>query len=297
MISSRGKPDWLKIRPPTEKFSDIKEIVRNHGLHTVCEESHCPNMSECWSGGTATFMLMGDTCTRGCRFCEVKAGAKPLPLDPFEPESLALAVSKMDLDYVVLTSVDRDDLEDQGSKHFAECIRAIKRLRPGMLVEVLIPDFQGRSDLLKNVVDARPDVIAHNMETVQRLQSQVRDRRANYEQSLTVLRNVKRMNPEIFTKSSIIVGFGETDREMIHTMKDLLRNEVDFLTVGQYLRPSDWHLPVAEYVDPEKFRFYQMIGEDLGFKYVASGPFVRSSYRAGELFVKSLIHDRDGRIS
>lgn len=296
MISSRGKPDWLRIRPPTEKFADIREIIKNHGLHTVCEESHCPNMSECWSGGTATFMLMGDTCTRGCRFCEVKAGAKPLPLDPFEPESLALAVSKMGLDYVVLTSVDRDDLEDQGSKHFAECIRAIKRLSPEMLVEVLIPDFQGRSDLLKNVVDARPDVIAHNVETVNRLQSEVRDRRANYEQSLSVLRNVKRMNPEIFTKSSIIVGFGETDKEMIHTMKDLLRNEVDFLTIGQYLRPSDWHLPVAEYVDPEKFKFYQMIGEDLGFRYVASGPFVRSSYRAGELFVKSLLQSRAQKI-
>jgi lipoic acid synthetase len=291
MVSNRGKPDWLKIRPPTEKFDEIKRIIKNHGLHTVCEESHCPNMSECWSGGTATFMVMGDTCTRGCRFCEVKAG-KPLPLDPFEPDVLAMAVSKMGLDYVVVTSVDRDDLPDQGSEHFAKCIRAIKKLDPGILVEVLIPDFQGRSDLLKNIVDARPDVIAHNIETVQRLQSTVRDRRAGYKQSLSVLRNVKRMNPNIFTKSSIIVGFGETDLEMIHAMKDLRENEVDFLTVGQYLRPSDWHLPISEYVTPEKFGFFKMMGEDIGFRYVAAGPFVRSSYRAGELFVKSLVRDR-----
>jgi lipoic acid synthetase len=291
MISSRGKPDWIKIRPPTEKFDDIREIVKLHGLHTVCEESHCPNISECWSGGTATFMVMGDTCTRGCRFCEVKSSATPLPLDPFEPENLAIAVSKMGLDYIVVTSVDRDDLPDQGSNHFAECIRAIKRKNPNILVEVLIPDFQGKIDLLKNVVEARPEVIAHNVETVPRLQSKVRDRRAGYFQSLSVLRNVKKLNPEIFTKSSLMVGLGETDREVIHVMKDLIANGVDFLTIGQYLRPSNWHLEVVEYVEPEKFDFYKMIGEDLGFKYVAAGALVRSSYRAGEFFIKNVVRN------
>lgn len=290
MISSQGKPEWLKIRPPTtEKFSAIKETLRRHSLHTVCEESHCPNIPECWSGGTATFMVMGDTCTRGCRFCEVKSSGSPLPLDPFEPENLAHAVAEMGLDYVVVTSVDRDDLPDQGSGHFAECIRAIKSHDSQILVEVLVPDFRGDLECLRKVVEARPEVIAHNVETVPRLQSVVRDRRANYRQSLSVLRDVKRINSEIFTKSSLIVGFGETDREVIHLMKDLRVIDVDFLTIGQYLRPSDWHLPVAEYVPPEKFEFFRMIGEDLGFKYVAAGPFVRSSYRAGELFVKSLM--------
>lgn len=290
MISSQGKPEWLKIRPPTtEKFSGIRETLRRHNLHTVCEESHCPNIPECWSGGTATFMVMGDTCTRGCRFCEVKSSGSPLPLDPFEPENLAHAVAEMGLDYVVVTSVDRDDLPDQGSGHFAECIRAIKRHDSNILVEVLIPDFRGDFECLGKVADAKPEVIAHNVETVPRLQSVVRDRRANYKQSLSVLRNVKRINSEIFTKSSLIVGFGETDREVIHVMKDLRVIDVDFLTIGQYLRPSDWHLPVAEYVPPEKFEFFKMIGEDLGFKYIAAGPFVRSSYRAGELFVKSFL--------
>jgi len=291
MISTRGKPEWLKIQPPTtEKFSEIKDIMRSHNLHTVCEESHCPNIPECWSGGTATFMVMGDTCTRGCRFCEVKSSGSPIPLDPFEPENLAHAVTEMGLDYVVVTSVDRDDLPDQGSNHFAECIRAIKKHDSETLVEVLIPDFRGDAGCLKTVIETKPEVIAHNVETVQRLQSAVRDRRANYKQSLSVLNNVKRMDSGIFTKSSIIVGFGETDKEIIHTMKDLRAIDVDFLTVGQYLRPSDWHLPVSEFVPPEKFDFYRMIGEDLGFRYVAAGPFVRSSYRAGELFVKSLLH-------
>lgn len=290
MIASRGKPEWLKIKPPTTgKFSGIKEIMRRHGLHTVCEESHCPNIPECWSGGTATFMVLGDACTRGCRFCQVESSGKPLPPDPFEPENLAHAVAEMGLDYVVVTSVDRDDLPDQGSEHFAECIRAIKRHDPKILVEVLIPDFQGRKDLLKKIVDAKPEVIAHNVETVRRLSPKVRDRRAAYDQSLTVLENVKKMNPKVFTKSSIIVGFGETEEEIVQTMKDLREKDVDFLAVGQYLRPSGWHLEVSEYVRPEQFERYREVGEGLGFRYVASGPFVRSSYRAGELFVKSLL--------
>ena len=290
MISNRGKPKWLKIRPPTsEKFVDIKNIMRKRNLHTVCEESHCPNIPECWSGGTATFMILGDTCTRGCKFCQTKSSAIPLPLDPFEPENLANAIIEMKLDYVVITSVDRDDLEDQGSKHFAKCINEIKRLNSKILVEVLIPDFQGDEKLLKNIIDTRPEVIAHNMETVKRLQSIVRDRRANYEQSLKVLENVKKMNPNIYTKSSIIVGFGEKEEEIIQTMKDLRKIDVDFLTIGQYLQPSKKHLKINEYIKPEIFNKYKKIGEELGFKYIMAGPFVRSSYRAGELFIKNII--------
>ncbi len=292
MIASRGKPQWLKIQPPTtEKFVKIKETLKKYKLHTVCEESHCPNIPECWSGGTATFMILGDVCTRGCRFCQVNAAAKGKPIDPYEPIKLALAVKEWNLDYIVITSVDRDDLEDQGSEHFAKCITEVKRRIPGLLVEVLIPDFRGDAECLKKVVDAKPEVIAHNVETVRRLQSKIRDRRAGYEQSLSVLSNVKKLNPKIFTKSSIIVGFGETDEEIIQAMKDLRAIGVDILTIGQYLRPSDWHLPVAEYVPPEKFEFYKAMGEDLGFLYVASGPFVRSSYRAGELFVKNVIRN------
>ncbi len=290
MIASRGKPQWLKIRPPTtEKFVKIKETLQKYNLHTVCEESHCPNMSECWSGGTATFMILGDVCTRGCRFCQVNSSAKGKPVDPYEPIKLAYAIKEWNLDCIVITSVDRDDLEDQGSEHFAKCINEVKKRIPGIIIEVLIPDFRGDVDCLKRVVDAKPEVIAHNVETVRRLQSKIRDRRAGYEQSLSVLENVKKLNPKIFTKSSIIVGFGETDEEIMQTMKDLRTVGVDMLTIGQYLRPSDWHLPVAEYVSPEKFEFYKAMAEDMGFLYVASGPFVRSSYRAGELFIKNVI--------
>jgi len=293
VISNRGKPQWLKIKPPdSNKFADLKKILRDRGLNTVCEESHCPNIPECWSGGTATFMVLGKTCTRGCKFCQVETSAIGDVLNPFEPEHLAATVVELGLKYVVITSVDRDDLPDQGSNHFAECIRAVKRKDPNILVEVLIPDFQGKVDLIKNVVDARPDVIDHNVETVRRLQKDVRDRRANYDQSLSVLKTVKELNPKIYTKSSIIVGFGEKDSEVLETMKDLRNIGVDFLTIGQYLRPSDWHLKVVEYVTPEKFEFFKMMGEDEGFIYVASGPFVRSSYRAGEFFIKKIIRNQ-----
>lgn len=294
MISNRGKPQWLKIKPPsTGQFIKIKETLKKYNLHTVCEESHCPNIPECWSGGTATFMILGDVCTRGCRFCQVNASAKGKPIDPYEPIKLAYAIKEWNLDYIVITSVDRDDLEDQGSDHFAKCIDEVKKRIPGLIVEVLIPDFRGDEGCLKKVVDAKPEVIAHNVETVRRLQSEIRDRRAGYEQSLSVLANVKKLNPKIFTKSSIIVGFGETDEEILQTMKDLRAVGVDILTIGQYLRPSDWHLPVAAYVPPEKFEFYKAMAEDMGFLYVASGPFVRSSYRAGELFVKNVIKNNE----
>lgn len=291
MISNRGKPQWLKILPPqTENFLRIKEILKSNGLHTVCEESHCPNIPECWGGGTATFMVLGKYCTRGCRFCNVESG-KPLPPDPFEPKMLAKAVKELKLDYVVITSVDRDDLDDQGSKHFAECIREIKKLDSKILVEVLIPDFRGDLDCLERIIKERPEVIAHNVETVERLQKKVRDWRAGYEQSLSVLENVKKLNSKIFTKTSIILGFGETDREILQTLKDLREKKVDIVTFGQYLRPSDWHLEVREYVSPEKFEYFKMMAESFGFLYVASGPFVRSSYRAGELFIKNVIQN------
>ncbi|MBI1972223.1 MAG: lipoyl synthase [Candidatus Aenigmarchaeota archaeon] len=288
-LVSDKKPEWLKTKLQTAgSFARVRETVNNLGLHTVCESAHCPNISECWSGGTATFMVMGDTCTRGCRFCEVSHG-RPVGLDIFEPVKLAKAVKEFNLDYVVITSVDRDDLPDQGSLHFAACIRAVKRMNPGILVEVLIPDFRGREDLIKNVVDAEPDVIAHNIETVRRLQRLVRDVRANYDQSVSVLKAVKKLNPNVRTKSSIMLGLGETEQEVCESMDDLRSIGVDFFTIGQYLRPTKRQMAVESYVHPEVFQRLKSAGEQKGFLYVASGPFVRSSYRAGELFIKSLL--------
>ena len=288
-----SKPEWLKIRPPTETFSELKELIDHFGLHTVCQEAHCPNMSECWSTGTATFMVLGDTCTRGCRFCAVKTGNPKGAVSKSEPLMLAKCVREMNrlgkIDYIVVTSVDRDDLPDQGSGHFASCIREVKNAVPGIMVEVLTPDFRGSRECVKAVVDARPDVFDHNIETVRRLQKKVRDPRAGYEQSLSVLAAVKELNPEIFTKSSLMLGLGETEDEIVGAMKDLRSVGVDILTLGQYLRPSAIHLPVAEYVAPERFNNLKLVGERLGFKYVAAGPFVRSSYRAGELFVKNVL--------
>ena len=283
------KPEWLKIKPPaSERFLDIRKTLFSHKLHTVCQEAHCPNIPECWSGGTATFMILGDTCTRGCRFCAVKHRINGESTDPDEPKKLAEAVKEWGLDYVVVTSVDRDDLPDQGSGHFAACIRKIKELNPDILVEVLTPDFKGNLDCIKNLVDAFPNVFGHNIETVERLQKSVRDPRAHYRQSLNVLKVAKELNPNIFTKSSLMLGLGESEEEIIQSMKDLRSIDVDFLTLGQYLRPSDFHLEVKEYIHPEKFQKLKETGESLGFKYVAAGPFVRSSYMAGEFFVKSL---------
>jgi len=283
------KPEWLTIRPPknSDKVNFIKENLGKFNLHTVCGESHCPNIAECWSSGTATFMVMGDTCTRGCRFCNVKTRYIGTTLDKDEPKKLADAVKNLELDYIVITSVDRDDLEDYGSGHFAECIKELKKNK--IMVEVLIPDFKGNYDCIKKIVDSKPDVIAHNVETVRSLQRKVRDPRANYEQSLKVLKTVKDLDKNIFTKSSIMLGLGEEDDEVIETMNDLRKISVDFLTLGQYLRPSKRHLAVVEYVHPDKFKFFEIKGKELGFKYVASGPFVRSSYKAGELFVKSVL--------
>ena len=291
VIQELPKPEWLKIRPPkTEQFAHLKAILRKHQLVTVCEEAHCPNMSECWDQeGTATFMVLGDTCTRGCRFCEVKSAAKGKPVDPNEPKNLAKAIAEMQLDYVVITSVDRDELPDQGASHFAACIREIKQAHPSCHVEVLIPDFRGSKECIKQIINAKPDVIAHNIETIERLQSSVRDRRANYAQSMGVLCTVKELDPTIFTKSAIMVGLGEQEDEVTKAMRDLRANDVDIFTIGQYLRPSNWHLPIVEYVHPDTFKRYETKGKELGFLYVAAGPFVRSSYRAGELFMKSML--------
>jgi len=259
------------------------------GLHTVCEEAHCPNIGECWGGGTATFMLLGDTCTRGCRFCAVKSGNPNKLVDELEPEKIAIALKQMSLSYVVLTSVDRDDLPDGGADHFARTIAETRRRNPDLLIEVLTPDFLGDVDSLKKIVSARPDVFAHNIETVERLQSRARDRRANYSQSLHVLKTVKDLDSSIYTKSSIMLGLGEEDSEVVKSMEDLRSNSVDILAIGQYLRPSSWHLPVDTYVPPSKFEELKEKGESLGFRFVASGPLVRTSYRAGEYFMENLI--------
>ena len=295
MASRRRKPDWLKMRPPSgQRFTEIKSTLRDRNLHTVCEEANCPNLGECWSGrdgpGTATFMLMGDRCSRGCNFCDVQTGGME-PLDPDEPANVAEAVAEIGLDYVVLTSVDRDDLADGGSAHFAETIRAIKRRDPSILVEVLIPDFQGEPEQVRRIIEAEPDVIAHNVETVERLQWPVRDRRATYEQSLSVLKQVKRES-DIYTKTSLMLGLGEYAHEIYQTLSDLKEIDVDIVTLGQYLQPSASHLDVFEYVHPDAFDTWERIAEDeLGFLYCASGPMVRSSYKAGELFVDALVRD------
>jgi len=292
MLAER-KPEWLRIRPPSgENYSHLKGLFRSLDLHTVCEEAHCPNVWECWGGGTATIMLLGDTCTRGCRFCAVTSGNPHGVLDLDEPRKVAMALAEMDLTYVVLTSVDRDDLTDGGAAHFAKTVREIKARRPDLLVEALIPDFQGDLEAVRAVVDAGVDVLDHNVETVERLQASVRDRRASYAQSLHVLRRAKGMRDGLLTKSSIMLGLGETREEVLRAMQDLRAAAVDILTLGQYLRPSSWHLAVQEYIPPEVFDDYREVGETLGFSYVAAGPLVRSSYRAGEFFMEKVIRDR-----
>ncbi len=284
------KPDWVRVKlPGGENYGKIMAIRRTHNLHTVCEEAHCPNIAECWGGGTATFMLMGDICTRGCRFCMVKSGNPHGQLDPLEPLKIAKAVADIGLKYVVITSVDRDDLPDGGAGHFASTIKAIKHYDPNVITEVLIPDFQGNLDDVKKVVDSGAEVVAHNIETTEKLTPKVRDPRATYRQSLRVLKGIKDMNPNIHSKSSIMLGLGETEEDLIKTMRDLREVQVDFLTLGQYLRPSKGHIPVSEYVRPERFEYYKRQAEKLGFLYVAAGSLVRSSYRAGEFFVEALI--------
>lgn len=288
------KPEWLKIRPPAgERYFELKNISKSLGLATVCEEAKCPNISECWAGGTATFMVMGEVCTRGCRFCAVKTGNPNGWLDHEEPQKLANVISKANWEYVVLTSVDRDDLPDGGAAHFAACVSAIKAASPEIIVEVLIPDFQGQEDPLKALLASQPDVVAQNIETVERLTHPVRDRRAGYQQTMTLLQRVKTWQPEIFTKSSIMLGLGETDEEVRACMADLRAHGVDILTLGQYLQPTHKHLPVERFITPEQFKEWQQAAEEeFGFLYCASGPLVRSSYRAGEFFMKGTVEAR-----
>ncbi len=288
------KPEWLKIRPPGgEKYLEIKGLLRKLKLHTVCEEAACPNVAECWGGGTATLMLMGDTCTRGCKFCHVKTGNPKGALDPHEPENVAIALASLTLTYVVLTSVDRDDLLDGGADHFAKTVEAIKRLSPKMLVEVLVPDFQGDKAAIARIVESGADVIAHNVETIERLTQKVRDGRCGYQQSLDVLKEVKRLKPSVATKTSVMLGLGETRQEVEKTMDDLREAGVNILTLGQYLRPSTWHLPVHEFVTPAVFRELETVGIQKGFWFVPSGPLVRSSYRAGEKFLESKLRNTE----
>jgi lipoyl synthase len=284
------KPPWLKIRPPGgEKYHRIREMLGDLKLATVCQEARCPNMSECWGGGTATFMLMGEVCTRGCRFCAVKTGNPKGKIDNEEPEKVGGAIAKMGLEYVVLTSVDRDDLPDQGAGHFARTIEIIKAGDPKLIVEVLTPDFRGQRELVELLVKAKPDVFAHNIETVERLSKRVRDPRATYRQSLNVLQMVKEIDPTRYTKSSIMMGLGEEREEVIQALQDLRAVGCDVVTFGQYLRPTPRHLKVESYLTPDEFAEWQKIAESMGFLYVASGPLVRSSYRAGEFFMKGVV--------
>lgn len=278
------KPPWLRVRVGGgEKYRRVQKTVHEHRLATVCEESHCPNIGECWNHGTATIMLMGSVCTRACKFCAVDTGNPRGRLDPQEPANAARSVQLMDLRYVVLTSVDRDDLPDGGAAHYAACIRAIKAANPATAVEALTPDFSGDRQAVETVVTSGLEVFAQNIETVERLTHTVRDVRAGYAQTLNVLAAAKEIAPAVLTKSSLMVGVGETDEEILATMRDLRAHNVDILTLGQYLRPTAHHLPLDRWVTPETFDNYRTQGLELGFTEVASGPLVRSSYRADRI--------------
>ncbi|KAK4189753.1 putative mitochondrial lipoic acid synthetase precursor [Podospora australis] len=296
-------PEWLKTPIPSPganpNFGKIKADLRGLNLHTVCEEARCPNIGECWGGddtsaATATIMLMGDTCTRGCRFCSVKTNRNPPPLDPHEPENTAEALARWGLGYVVLTSVDRDDLADGGARHFAETIRRIKQKKPTLLVEALTGDFRGDLDMVKMVAESGLDVYAHNVETVEGLTPYVRDRRATFRQSLDVLRHVKEVKGKdnIITKTSIMLGLGEQEQEIWDALQELRRVDVDVVTFGQYMRPTKRHLKVERYVTPDEFELWRKRAIDMGFLYCASGPLVRSSYKAGEAFIENVLKKR-----
>ena len=273
------RPDWLKVRlPGGESYNKLKTLVREHNLHTVCQDARCPNMGECWGTGTATFMILGEVCTRSCRFCAVKTGL-PREYDRDEPGRIAAAIQKMGLRYAVITSVDRDDLPDGGASIFAETIRQTRSLCPGIRIEVLIPDFQGNMDSLRTVVDATPDVLGHNMETVPRLYRSVRPG-SQYRRSLDLLKNAKCVRSGLTTKSSLMLGLGESRDEILDVLNDLRKAEVDIVTLGQYLQPTHENLPVEKFYTPEEFVEYRALAYSLGFRSVASGPLVRSSYHA-----------------
>jgi lipoic acid synthetase len=292
-------PEWLKrdvVRGDQSQLR-LKKQLRGLKLATVCEEARCPNIGECWGGGadtpaTATIMLMGDTCTRGCRFCSVKTARNPGSLDPEEPHSTAAAVASWGVDYIVLTSVDRDDIADGGAAHIASTVRELKKQCPHVLVECLVPDFSGRFESVEKVATSGLEVYAHNLETVRRLTPGVRDPRAKYDQSLSVLAHAKTTSPQVITKSSLMLGLGETDEEIEQALSDLREAGVEALTLGQYMQPTKRHLLVKEWVTPQKFDYWKKRGDELGFLYTASGPLVRSSYRAGEFYLKNIVNTR-----
>ena len=282
----KRKPDWLRVRlPHGENYEQVLDQVRRLDLHTVCQEAMCPNLGECWGAGTATIMILGDTCTRGCHFCNVKTGSPKGEVDWLEPKRVAAAVAELGWKYLVLTAVDRDDLADGGAAIFANTVRAIHKKSPAAKVECLTGDFAGDLAALDIVLDARPEVLAHNLETVERLQSRVRDRRAGYRQSLSVLEHAKRSGKVTYTKTSLMLGLGETEDEVALTMDDARAAGVDIFTMGQYLQPTKRHLPVEEFVTPEKFARLKAIGESKGFVQVVSSPLSRSSYHAEQAFV------------
>jgi lipoic acid synthetase len=273
------RPDWIKVRAPSgETYEWLREMMRSKALHTVCEEARCPNIGECWGSGTATFLMMGDICTRSCGFCDITTG-RPLPLDWLEPERVARAVQRMNLRHAVITSVNRDERADGGAPIFAMVIRRIRELQPGCSIEVLIPDFKGSIEALKIVMDARPEILNHNVETVPRLFKKVQPQ-DSYAWAQATLSNAKRLDPEVLTKSGIMLGLGETISEVKETMQDLRAWDVDILTLGQYLQPSKKHLPIERYYTPEEFEELKTFGETIGFQWVESGPLVRSSYHA-----------------
>jgi lipoic acid synthetase len=275
------RPSWIKVRnihDVNDNYRTLKGLMRRKELHTVCEEARCPNIGECWGSGTATFLIMGDICTRSCHFCDVKTG-RPLPMDWEEPERVAQAVRAMNLKHVVITSVNRDEREDGGSPIFAACINRIREVQPGCSIEVLIPDFKGSRDALQIVMDARPEILNHNVETVERLFRAIQPQ-DKYEWAQATLTNAKQMAPDLLTKSGIMVGLGETWDELLATLQDLHRWGVDILTIGQYLQPTRKHWPIERYYTPEEFARLKQIGTEMGFRWVESGPLVRSSYRA-----------------
>ncbi|MDR2118722.1 MAG: lipoyl synthase [Tannerellaceae bacterium] len=277
MTPHTRKPDWLKVKlGGTDRFAETGRIVRSHGLHTICSSGRCPNRSECWSRGTATFMIGGNVCTRSCKFCHTPTG-RPLPLDPDEPEHVAESIRLMGLEHAVLTSVDRDDLPDLGARHWAATVRAIKQANPRITLEVLIPDFQGRTELIDTVIEASPEIVSHNMETVRRITPDIRSS-ARYDVSLSVLRQIARR--QVTAKTGIMVGLGETEAEVYELMDDVLSAGVSILTVGQYLQPSEKNIPVSAYIPPSLFDTYKAIALQKGFRHVESAPLVRSSYYA-----------------
>ena len=275
------KPNWLRPNKFfSPKFKEVKKIVKDNSLHTVCEEAMCPNIGECWGHGTVTFMLLGDVCTRACRFCAVDTGNPRGRLDKKEPFKVAQSIKKMSLKYVVLTSVNRDDLEDGGARHYSNTVAAIKDICPEVMVEALAPDFEGKNKSISILLRSNLDVFAQNIETVERLTERVRDPRAGYHQTLNVLKEAKKINPKVLTKTSLMLGLGEEEKEIQSTLIDVFSSGVEILTLGQYLRPTLNHLPVERYIPPVEFLYYQDMAREIGFKEVASGPMVRSSYRA-----------------